>query len=252
MIAEERRQLIKDLVFEKKGVKVAELAEKFSVTDETIRRDLNVLEKEGVLMRGYGGAFIQTGVENIIDSDIRKTVYKESKEKIANICEELIQNGDVIFLDTSTTAYYLAEKITNKRLTILTNCIRIINLFAKYPEIRVVGIGGQLNRSEMGFFGLNAIKSLNEYFVDKAFISCRSLSLENGLTESNEDFAELKTKVIERAQESYIVADYSKFENTSFLKVAEFDQITGVVTDKELSRKWHDELRSKNVKIYDR
>jgi len=251
MLAEARRQLIKELVFEKKGVKVTELAEKFSVTDETIRRDLNILEKEGVLLRGYGGAFIQTGVENIIDSDIRKTVYKESKDKIALLCSDLIQNGDVIFLDTSTTAYYVAEKIVNKRLTVLTNSLRIINLYSIYANIRVVGIGGHFNKSEMGFFGLNAIKSLNEYFVDKAFISCRSLSLENGLTESSEEFAELKTKVINRSKESYIIADFSKFENTSFLKVAELDSITGIITDKKLSERWHDELKSKNIRIYD-
>lgn len=252
MLAEDRRQLIKDLVFEKKAVKVTELAKKFSVTDETIRRDLNILEEQGVLMRGYGGAFIQTGVENIIDSEIKQTVYKDSKERIASICDELIQNGDVIFLDTSTTAYYVAEKIMNKRLTVVTNSLRIINLLTRNPELRVVAIGGQYNNSDMGFFGLNAIKTLNEYFVDKAFLTCRSLSIENGLTDSSEDFAELKAKVIERSQESYIIADFSKFDNTSFIKVAGFESITGIITDKELGLKWHDKLKSINVKIFDK
>ncbi|WP_068674992.1 DeoR/GlpR family DNA-binding transcription regulator [Oceanobacillus sp. Castelsardo] len=252
MLAKERRQNIKELVLEKKGVKVAELAEMFDVTDETIRRDLNVLEKEGVLLRGYGGAFIQTGVENVIDSDIRQSVYIENKKKIAVICDTLIQNGDVIFFDTSTTAYYVAEQIVNKRLTVLTNSLRITNLLSKQPNIRLVCIGGHYNKSEMGFFGLNAFRSLGDYYVDKSFVSCRSLSIENGITESIEETAALKIKAIERSKECYIIADYTKFENTSFLKISGYGSITGIITDKQLSERWHNEMKKKNVKVFDR
>lgn len=239
MLAAERKQEIKSIVQEKKSVSVSELSKRFSVTDETIRRDLKALEKEGVLMRTYGGAFIQSGVENAIDINLRKTVYLDEKETIAMRCRPLIENGDTIFLDNSTTCFHIAKAIEDMHVTVVTNNLMIINLFATSENIRLVSIGGEFDRSEQAFYGTIANKILNEYYFDKAFISCRTLSIENGITESTDRWAELRHLVTDRSNEHYLVADHTKFGQTSFVRIGGFDRFTAIVTDQPLGEEWH-------------
>ena len=127
MLAVARKTQIKDILLEKKSVTVVELSKRFSVTEETIRKDLQQLENEGFLSRTYGGAFIQDGALNDIDLTLRETAYVESKEAIADKCAELIHHGDSVFLDASTTATFLAKRIRNMRLTIVTNSLMAID-----------------------------------------------------------------------------------------------------------------------------
>lgn len=144
MLAVTRKSEIKDIVLEKKSVTVTELAKIFSVTEETIRRDLKQLESEGFLTRTYGGAFIQDGVENNIDLSIRETAYLKNKQAIASRCRELIHNGDSIFLDSSTTTLTIAKAISDMRLTVVTNSLMIINELCDKANIHLIAIGGQL------------------------------------------------------------------------------------------------------------
>ncbi len=251
MLAVTRRQKIKEIILEKKSATVAELAQMFSVTDETIRRDLKVLEREGVLLRSYGGAFIQTGVENLVNADIRTTIYVENKMKIANKCRQMICNGDAIFLDNSTTAYYIARAIKDMRVTLVTNNLKIINLMSKNENIHLIAIGGFFSTKEQAFYGITATKALEEYFVDKAFLSCRSLSIENGITESHDSWAQVRRTAIERAKESYIVADFSKFGHTSFMRICGFEPIKAIITDKPLDSEWHQAMAQYNCEVID-
>ena len=142
MLAVTRKSEIKDIVLEKKSVTVTELAKIFSVTEETIRRDLKQLESEGFLTRTYGGAFIQDGVENNIDLSIRETAYLKNKQAIASRCRELIHNGDSIFLDSSTTTLTIAKAINDMRLTVVTNSLMIINELCDKANIHLIAIGG--------------------------------------------------------------------------------------------------------------
>lgn len=239
MLAAERKQEIRKIVMEKKSASVAELAQRFSVTDETIRRDLKALEKEGVLMRAYGGAFVQSGVENLIDVNLRKTVYIKEKEIIAKRCQSIIDNGDTIFLDNSTTCFHIAKAISDMHVTIVTNNLAIINLFSTCTNVRLVSIGGEFSHREQAFYGTIALKILGEYYFDKAFISCRTLSIENGVTESTDQWATLRHLVIERSDKHYLVADYTKFGQTSFVRIGGFDEFTAIITDRPLSLEWH-------------
>lgn len=240
MLAAERKQRIREIILEKKSASVAALAKLFSVTDETIRRDLKCLEKEGVLIRTYGGAFIQSGVENLVDAEIRKNAYKQEKEEIAALCEQLINNGDAIFLDNSTTCYYIARAIADMHVTVVTNNLMIISLFSKSENIRLVSVGGEFSVTEQSFYGTIALKTLREYFVDKAFISCRSLSLTNGVTESTDQWALIRHLMIEHSDRRYLVADHTKFGQTSFVRISGFDELTAIVTDRPLDDAWYE------------
>lgn len=251
MLSVTRKQKIKDLILERKSATVAELVKMFSVTDETIRRDLRSLEEEGVLMRSYGGAFVQSGVKNLIDSSIRSSVYVEEKSFIAEKCKRIIQNGDVIFLDNSTTTFFIAKAIQNMRLTVVTNSLPIINLISQKENIRLICIGGLFSPKELAFYGSKAQKALEEYYVDKAFFSCRSLSLDHGVTDSNDGWAQMRKTIIERSKERYLVADYSKFNQTSFISICEFDCLDAIFTDRPLSADWHVEMSKFDCRIYD-
>ncbi|TGJ75796.1 DeoR/GlpR family DNA-binding transcription regulator [Caproiciproducens galactitolivorans] len=251
MLSVTRKQKIKNLILERKSATVTELAQMFDVTDETIRRDLRSLEKEGVLMRSYGGAFVQTGVENLIDYSIRSTVYLEEKKIIAEKCRQIIQNGDVIFLDNSTTTYAIAKAIQDMRLTLITNSLPIINLLSQKENMRLICTGGFFSLKELAFYGSKAQKALEEYYVDKAFFSCRTLSIEQGVTDSNDDLAQIRKTIIRRSKERYLVADYTKFNQASFINICGYDCLNAIFTDRPLSQEWHTSLSKYGCRIYD-
>lgn len=239
MLAVERRACIKETVQEQKSVAVSELARRFQVTEETIRRDLKVLESQGALTRTYGGAFIQGGSINEVDVTLRETSYVEAKRQIAAQCRTLIHNGDSIFLDSSTTALEIARAVREMRLTVLTNSLLIADALSRSESIRLQVIGGILQPQSMSFLGQAALTALAPYYVDSAFVSCRSASLDRGITDSNEQSAAFRADAIRRAQRAYLVADHTKFGQTSFVQICGFEALTGIVTDQPLPPPWH-------------
>ena len=246
-----RRQKIKEYVAEKKSATVLGLAELFGVTDETIRRDLKALEKEGVLMRTHGGAFIQTGVENLVNAGLRTGIYVENKTIIASICKGLINNGDAIFLDNSTTCLYIAKAVEDMRLTIVTNSLSIVDNLTGRENLNIISLGGVFSHSEKAFYGGITINNLSEYYVDKVFISCRSLSIEHGITDSTERWNQVRQAAVERSKKTYLVADFSKFNEISFRRMCGFDRITAIITDKPLGEDWHQAMNQQGCMIYD-
>jgi DeoR/GlpR family transcriptional regulator of sugar metabolism len=251
MIAALRRQKIRDIVLETKSATVTDLAREFDVTDETIRRDLKALEADGVLMRSYGGAFIASGVENLVDANIRTGTYVDSKTTIAQRCRPFVKNGDALFLDNSTTSYYIAKELQDMRLTVLTNNMMIMNLCAKCGDIHLVAVGGDYANTEKAFYGDITVKTLADYFVDTAFISSRSLSLQNGITDSTERWNTVRRAALNHAQKKYLVADFSKFDMTSYVHLCDFSELDGIVTDKPLTREWHETMKKYGCLVID-
>lgn len=249
MLAVTRKSKIKELVLEKKSVTVSELAKLFSITEETIRRDLKTLEDEGILIRTYGGAYIQDGVQNDIDVNIRETIYINSKQKIAEKCATLVNHGDSIFLDASTTSLFIATKIRDKRVTVITNSLKVANTLADAESVHLILIGGMFSPPSMSFLGRNAEINIKTYFVDKAFISCRSVSMEHGITDSNEQQAEIRHIAMNRANKVYLVVDYTKLNKTSFATISSLDEIDAIIIDKYLDSDWHSYLSDRKVEV---
>lgn len=242
-----RKEKIKELVRERKSISVVELSETFKLTEETIRKDLSQLEKEGFLKRTYGGAYISDGVQNEIDIQFREHIHIEGKRKMALACSEYINNGDSIFLDASTTSLYIAQSIKEKHLTITTNSLKIANELSNNDNINLVLIGGNLYLSSMSLLGKQAENNINHYFFDKAFISCRFLNISHGVTDSNEQQAEIRNTAVKRATTTYLVADYTKFDRTAFKKICSYNEIDYLVTDNQLNEEWQEFLKEKNV-----
>lgn len=251
MLAVKRKALIKENLQEKKSVMVSELALEFDVTEETIRRDLKTLEDEGFLTRTYGGAFIQDGVMNDVSLSLRETYLVEAKQRIAELCVPLVHNGDSIFLDGSTTALTIAKAIKSMRITVMTNSLSVAACLAGSDGLGLIMVGGVLDAKSMSFTGTATLEALAPYYVDAAFLSCRSLSLPNGVTDSIEQNAAVRKMMVKRSEHAYLVADHTKFDKTSFIKLCDFSELTGIITDSPLTEPWHQMAQQEQLKLYE-
>lgn len=231
MLAAERWQKIVQLVNERGSIRVSELSRLCDVTEETIRRDLDKLESEGKLMRSHGGAVSIKEQQAETPFFERKTTNAEEKRRIAREAVRHIAENDRIILDASSTAWYMARHLPNMPLVVLTNSIKVAMELSAKDKIRVISTGGQLSPRSLSYVGPLAERSLDQYHVDKAFLSCQGLHPRRGISESNEWQALVKRKMIEIADAVYLLADFSKFGQQAFAHVADWRDIDQVITD---------------------
>ena len=235
MLAVERQKKIIQILHRNGFVKVNKLSLEYSVSEETIRRDLQKLESEGHVCRTYGGAYLTQVVNPDIPISFREEVLIESKINIAGTCIELIEDRDTIILDASTTALHVAKRLHEfQKLTVITNSVKIVSTLADHDHIKVLCCGGTFRAASMSFAGQESLKFLDNYYADKAFISCTSIDRERGLTDTNEIEAHVRKKMIERSTERILIADITKFNSTSFAVIAPLNVINTVVTDQRV------------------
>lgn len=250
MLAIARRNAIKEQLQERKSVTITDLAARLNVTKETIRRDLRAMEEAGELIRTHGGAYILEGVQNDIDVSTRQVLLTAEKEIIARKCDGLIQPGDFIFLDASTTAWCIARKIVDRKVTVLTTSLEIANILSPSATVHLFVIGGEYSGRTMSFGGDGAIRTLQQYFVDKAFISTSSVSLEYGLTDANDNTATIHRIALEHAKQKFLAVDHSKLDNASFASVCPLKGVDGIIMDGEFSPRWREWLAQNQVRAY--
>ncbi|SIQ14941.1 transcriptional regulator, DeoR family [Alkalispirochaeta americana] len=248
MLAVERRQEIFELLQSFGSVTVSDLALRFSVSEETIRRDLSRMERKGLLQKTYGGAFLNTGMHREIPVTVRQHAAVEGKSVIGSLAAQLINNGDTIFLDASTTAVHIAENILEKtNLVVITNALPVAETLARAEQIKVICAGGTLRPKALSLVGKTAEGSIASFFADKAFICCDGVHLHHGVTDSNEQEAEVRKQMMRQALSSILVCDATKFDRTSFAKLAELEAFDAVITDQERSPEWVDRFIQSEV-----
>lgn len=248
MLSVERREEIKNILLEKKNITVADMASRFNVSAETIRRDLNELANEGFLKKTYGGASYKPRVNVFVPQRILSGIRVESKQHIASTAAQLVQPNDCIFLDHSTTVYEICPFIINLPLTVMTNSLIVINFLSHLKNIHLVTPGGNFNINAGGFFGFETIKFLQNHNFDKAFLSCRALDMKRGLRDSDELIAETRKSIIKSSTESYLLADSTKIGQKAFVSTAVLSEITGIITDAVLDNEWIACLKENHVK----
>lgn len=247
MLVAERQQKIVDLVNLRSSIRVSELSEIFSVTEETIRRDLEKLEKENKLRRSHGGAVSVQEKESEIDFSEREITNVLEKKVIAHEAVKRVENGDRIILDASTTAWYMAKILPNIPLTVITNSIKVAIELSKKDRIEVISTGGILLPKSLSYVGPLAERSLENYHVDKAFLSCKGIDLNSGLSDSNEWQALLKRKMIERSNKTFLMVDSSKFGYREFSHISTLDQVDEMIVDIKLPPHSQEKLKEKNI-----
>ena len=249
MLALTRKNRIRDIIGEQKSVTVIELADKFKVTEETIRRDLKSLEDSGVLIRTYGGAYLNeesfyTGKPNPVSE-----ISNERLEKLCEHCLDLIDDGDSLMLDSSQEALCLCGKLKNKRLNVITDSLLVASALADCEGIQVISTGGYYNKETSSFTGKVAQQVLSGYYADKVFLSCTSLDTEFGISERHEDVAAMRLLMTSRAKTVYLLADHDKFGEVSLFSVCGFDRIHAVATHCGLSSDWQDFFVENDIEL---
>lgn len=248
MLVAERYEKIVQLVNDRGSIRVTELSEICGVTEETIRRDLDRLERDGRLRRSHGGAVSVKDQPGAVRSQPeipfseREIMHSEEKRRIAEEAVKRIRPNQRILLDASTTAWYMARLIPDIPLTVLTNSIKAAAELGGKEKIEVISTGGIMAHRSLSFVGPIAERALDSYHVDMAFVSFKGIHTERGLSESNELQARIKHKMLDIADQVILLADASKFGVQAFKQVADLDSIHTLITDNRLT--------TEDVRIY--
>lgn len=250
MLVAERHGKIVDTVKEKGSIRVTELSRMFNLTEETIRRDLEKLEREGKLMRSHGGAIaIKDGEQGDVPYFKRETLHTTEKEKIANTALQFVQEEDSILLDASSTSWFLAKRLPNIPLTVITNSLRVLTELVSKKNIHVICTGGSLSHTSLSVLGPLTIQSLENYHADKAFISCKALDVNWGISDANDMQAMVKKKMLEISEKNYLLIDHSKIGKKATSFVDGFEKVHCIISDNLADQAYLSELTDYGVTI---
>mgnify|MGYP001780315494 CR=1 FL=1 len=250
MLPRERLEITKQMVIKDKKVYVSKLSEKFDVTEETIRRDLEKLEIEGVVTRTYGGAILNTECTN---EDIpfikRARTNQDCKQKIAMKVIGLFEQGTTLVADSSSTVVEVIKLIKNRSdMTVITNSVEVFQELNQF-SISILSTGGSFNKNSLSFQGPVAKDTVKKYNVDIALVSCKGMDINKGILESNEAEVELKKVMIKQADKVILLVDSSKFDKTSFVQLYEYKDIDCIVTDKEPNSEWLEFFSKHDIEV---
>ncbi|TYR78194.1 DeoR/GlpR transcriptional regulator [Priestia megaterium] len=251
MLAHDRHEKIIELLKENKSIKVSSVTKMFGVSTETVRRDLEYLEKEGYLRKVRGGAVLDD-----VNSKERNFTFRESKNidekrEIGRIATRFVSEGQSIALDVSTTNTEFARALKEKfqRLTIITNSLIIANELAEMPYYTIIMPGGVLRNEELCMVGHMAVDFIKGFHIDTFFMSISGISLSEGLTDYGIGEYQVKMKILENSRNCIVLADHSKFDVASLLKVCQFDRIDRIISDSKLSKKVLQKYAKEGIEI---
>lgn len=252
MLAEERREKILKELEISKVLKVLDLAEKYQVGVETIRRDFDALEKQGNLKKIYGGATLPEKKEiKELDFNTRMTTEVSEKVEIAKKAVTFIEEHDTIFLNDSSTNIYLAKEIAKniKDLTVITNSLTIASELSDIKNFNVIVAGGFLDIEEKAFFGAISENIISQFIVNKAILGVSNISLKDGLTDFPLKEVEIQKAMIKYSKELIILANSQKFETTALIKVGDLKNIKAIITDSKLSKDILEKYKKNGIEI---
>ena len=249
MILFERRQRLLATLKEHPGIRVPELSKYLNVSEGTVRNDLSALSEQGQLVRVRGGAQVGDEVRGQNAAfTARAEVNTEKKQSIARRAAELIEDGDSILLDASSTVYHLAHYLQERRnLRVITNGIEVGRELAKNPYNTIILVGGLLAADGNSITGLMSDFFLKEMHVKKAFVSCSGFTVKEGLTEVNIHEVQLKRRMIDCASSVYALIDSSKFGKIDLTLFAQSAQLAHLFTDGGLEAEWEKQLQESGI-----
>ncbi len=253
MLKKERHEKILNLVKEKRVIKLKELAKYFGISLVTVRRDVEELEKEGLIKKIYGGIMYNENVVKYEKSHAKRASQNlDLKRKIANLAKEFVFPGETLFLDASTTVLEFAKTIVNKKedINIITNGIYTALSFTQGKDITVNLIGGILKFSTFSLVCPSTEEDIDKLFADKTFISTKALSVEDeGIYEADIYEAEVKKKMIKNSNQVILLIDSTKWGKKSLVKSASLENINIIITDKKPGDLYLKRLYEMGIKV---
>jgi DeoR family transcriptional regulator of aga operon len=249
MLNEERRQKIQEILTRKKRILVKEVSSDFNISEVTIRKDLEVLEKRGILSRVHGGAILKESSVPDLALTEKEHIHTQEKQKIALKASELIDRGDVIILDSGSTTTEIARLVKFKKdIKIITNAVNIaLELAASDNE--VILTGGFLREKSFSLVGAIAEDVLRTMTADKLFLGVDGIHFQYGLTTPNLMEGRVNQLMMQIAHEVIVVADSSKFGKRSMSIIADVEDADKIISDKKIQNDDLDRLRELGVEV---
>lgn len=249
----QRRAQIADLVRERGSMRVSELAELFQVSEVTIRNDLVQLEKDGELVRDRGGAVPGVAprqITSLLAVEQRAHLQTEQKRRVARAAAALVKPGDTIIMDAGTTVVEMVPFLADiTPLTVVTNALNVVLEVAAKTEARIILLGGTFNREASSSLGSITERMLGDLVVQKAFLGTQAFDLENGLTDTTLEIAEVKRAMIRAARRTVLLTDSTKLGRSGFIKVAPLTAMHTIICDEALPGEMRSALEQLGIEV---
>jgi DeoR/GlpR family transcriptional regulator of sugar metabolism len=230
---EKRRRRIAQIVRDAGNVTVTTLVEEFGVSAATARRDLDLLERAGQVRRTHGGAILPGSAGHEDSFDQRLTEAVEAKKRLAEAVVGLMEPDCTMFIDSSTTAYYAAQRILvgTHQATFLTNLLPVMELFKilEAPGASFIGIGGSFKELTKSFIGPHAVRMVRAHFTDIALLSVKGITREGDMTDPDPSEAEVKRAMIERSETPILLIDGRKFDRRGLSLIGNVSDVSLVL-----------------------
>lgn len=228
---------------------ITELASRLDVSTETIRRNVQPLIDEGALLRFHGGVMIPDHAEEP-PFQRRMQVNREAKWQIAALVRELIEDGDSLFLDNGTTSAYVADALAGRsRLTVVTHSAHIAHRLASRNGNRVFMAGGELGEEDAAAFGASAIAFISQFKVRYALLSVGAITRAGDLADFHLFEAEFSRAAMAQAEETWVIADRSKFGREASVKVCPLKAVNAIVSDGPPPESFAEQCREAGVRV---
>jgi DeoR/GlpR family transcriptional regulator of sugar metabolism len=232
MKAEERRQRIVHVVTERGFASIAELSQQLEVSAMTVRRDLDRLDREGLVVRQHGGASLERVAGNPeLPYFTRETALSAEKEAIGRCAASQVRPHEAIFLDAGTTTYCVAKRLSDEPFTVATYSLPIVNLLSHKPKMTLYCAGGEFCPELQCFLGPEATAFFDQIAANTLFLATTGLSTEKGLTTKTKAAATVKRAMIESAERVILLMDSSKMHKRTFCLFSQLHSIDRLITD---------------------
>ena len=250
MLAAERRRVITERIKATGQVVVSALSTEFQVSEETIRRDLEWLESQGIASRIYGGAVL-TGNDRVAPPySVRKNTNIEPKLTIARQLAALVQDGDTLMVDESSTAAYAVRALAQKRnITLITNSLELLREMNSQDSWHIISTGGSIKHDVLAQVGPHALRTVGSYHARYAVLSCRGINDQLGLADSDDQVVQIKQAMVKASDRAILLADHRKFDRTGLVALGELPLVDTLITDCPPSQEWQSRLSDAGVRL---
>ncbi len=251
MIKVERQNRILKYLEINKTLSISTIAEDLGCSEETIRKDLIELEKDSKLVRTHGGAYTENKYDRGFSFEMRETLLKKEKEYMSKIALEYIKSRNSVMLDDSTTCIELMKKIieSDMSVTVITNSLQIANLCTLSKNIKLISIGGKLNRINKSFIGYNATEMISTYNADISFLSYPEINMEFGLGDNSLDELKFRDAMKIHSKKTVLLMDHTKFEGHDSVVFSKMHKVDIIITDKKPNNDWIDYFNTAKIQI---
>jgi DeoR/GlpR family transcriptional regulator of sugar metabolism len=250
LLNQKRKKYILNLIDKDGGVTTVDLADKLGVSLSTIRRDLNSLEKNGLILKTHGGAVprsFSTSYEP--PYHLKSHLQKREKELIGKLASSFIKKEDTVIFDSGTTIFQVAHYSREKQFSAIALDLPVAMELANNPSIDLIILGGKVRAGIYAIIGTFAEEILRKLYVDSFFMGADAIHLQKGVTNATLAEVPLKQLAIQMAKEVILVTDSSKFDKISLAHVCELQKVDKIITDENLSPDIFRQLKEMEIEV---